>query len=225
MIDEYQTASKWLCWLQGKSSSAANKCVSHSSSHLQNLYWDSCSFRVGKQNPWGGKGSGGLFSFPFYFNALLLILTVLFLHRTPASTCRCALLSPPSPLKLLQPCIPFDAKRPLNCSQNLYTVLCGESARNSNIHSDQTSPRILIDATFVMHFRGWERMCEFGQGKQCVIYVMAPVVKVVTELSVEWVMSLHGAVWWILQGARTMFYSHEGQRQGLSCSLSLQEPL
>lgn len=101
-------------------------------------------------------------SFLLYVNALLLILTELFLYLTPSATCRCAPLSPPSPLKLPQPCIPFDAKRPLNCSQNLYAVLCGESASSSNIHSDQTSPRILMDAAAV-HFVDGSRCVKLGQ--------------------------------------------------------------
>lgn len=97
-----------------------------------------------------------------YFNALLLILTEPFLCLTPSATCRCAPSSPPSPLKLSQPCIPFDAKRPLNCSQNLYAVRCGESASSSNIHSDQTSPRILMDAAAV-HLVDGSRCVKLGQ--------------------------------------------------------------
>lgn len=92
---------------------------------------------------------------------MLLILTELFLHSTPSATCHRAPLSLPSRLKLLQPCIPFDAKRSLNCSQHLYAAVCGESASNSNIHRDQPSPRILMDAA--LHCVDESRCVKLGQ--------------------------------------------------------------
>lgn len=87
-----------------------------------------------------------------------------------------------------QPCIPFDAKRPLNCRQHLYAALGGESASNSNIHRDQTSPGILMDAAL-----------DSVDGSRCVMLqyvnsVSALAVKMVTELPVECVMSFYCSV-------------------------------
>lgn len=67
-------------------------------------------------------------------------------------------------------------------------MLCSV-ASNSNIHSDQTSPRILMDAA--LHFVDGSTCVKLGQEKCDLCY--GAVVKMVTELAVEWIMSFHSS--------------------------------
>lgn len=98
-----------------------------------------------------------LLSFPFDLYGLLLILNGLSPPGTSLATCRCTLSYPNClHLKLLKPCSPLDAKRPLNWSQHLYASLSGESASSSNIHRAHVSPGILMDPAPC----GWEQMCQ-----------------------------------------------------------------
>lgn len=126
-------------------------------------------------------------------------------------------------LPLLQPCIPFDAKRPLNCSQHLYAELGGESVSNSNIHRDQTSARILMDAT--LHFVDENRCVKLGQtwakdtvcglcyGTGCKNGYRAAS-RMGYVISLQYVMDTTAR-------CKGFFYFHEGHQCGLSCSLSL----
>lgn len=100
---------------------------------------------------------------------------------------------PPSTLKLLQPGIPFDAKRPLNCSQHLHSwwQVCKQLKYSWG-----------PDLTWNINGRYSEQMCPVWakhapviQGVNCV-KVLA--VKMVTKPPVEWAMSLRCCKWWIL---------------------------
>lgn len=77
MIDEYQPAPKRRCWLRVNRHQLLMECIPRCCLHLQELWRESLWPR--KQS----TRSGSLLSFPFYFNALLLILTGLFLHLVP----------------------------------------------------------------------------------------------------------------------------------------------
>ena len=102
-------------------------------------------------------------------------------------------------LKLLQPCIPFDAKSLLNWGPCRYAVHGGESASHSNIHGDQTSPRIPMDTLYTQMCQAWAKhrpkisLCELRYGTGCK-----------NGHSEGYVSSLLYIIDTILQGARTL---------------------
>ncbi len=209
----WMQAQKLPCWLRVNLNQLPMKCIPLCYLHLQELW---CGhFRPEKKHIQGKTIIISiLFSCP--------VINLNWAFSTPYPLCNLplhTLVSPYfSPVFLLM-------LRGLWTAASIFTLSSVASRRATQIFIG-TRPQLEYWWTLLCTLwtgadvSSWARP---GPGIQYVDCVMALAVKIVIELPVEWVMSFHCSMWWILlQGAsKAFFYFHEGHLRGLSCSLSL----